>query len=121
MTRKEFSERYDACCTRSGSPRGAGICCLAVVAVIAPAFLLADFIEKRYGPTFSNIFLLAILFLLLGAIVAIATWLSTRLVKKFGLGCPACGCNLADKARRGIALVTGHCPKCGNKVFDEKP
>jgi len=59
-------------------------------------------------------------FLLLGVIIAIATWLNIRLVKKFGLGCPTCGCNLADKARRGKALVTGNCSKCGKKVFEEE-
>jgi len=61
------------------------------------------------------------MFLLLGLIVAITTWIRARLVKRFGLMCPTCGCGLIDKERRRKALVTGHCPKCRSKMFDEEP
>jgi hypothetical protein len=116
MTRKEFSDRYDAS-TRSSSLREVWIFLLAIVAIEAPTLFLTDFIEKHYGTTFSDIFLLLMLFLLLGMIIAITTWLSARLVKRFGLACPTCACGLLE--RRKKVLLTGRCPKCGNKVFDE--
>jgi hypothetical protein len=117
MTRKEFSANFDAY-MRSGSPRGIWIAC-AITALITATPLLSDFLEKHYGAGLSNVFLLITFFGLLGAVTVAAIALHIPLVKKFGLKCPACGCGLVDYDRRKKVFLTGQCPKCRNKVFDD--
>ena len=117
MTRKEFTKRSEAL------GRIVGLCfpgffgamfCLLILGQFLSAYIERHYHTDRWD-TPGNILLLILLF---GGLVGIS-WLEWHLARKWGLACPTCGRRFIDKVRR-MVLLTGKCPKCKAKVFEDQ-
>lgn len=116
MTRKEFSSKSEALTRVYGYiPGFLGICfCLTFVGQF-----VSSYIERHYHTNHwdmpGNIFLLIFLF---GGLIGMA-YLEWNLAKKLGLRCAHCGEFFIKQRSRRVALLTGDCPKCKNKLFND--
>ena len=118
MTRKEFSDRYDAF-VRDGSRHMIWIIG-PMIGIITAAPLVSDFLQRRYGASLANAIVLTVLLASMGWFVGGLILLNRRFVRRFGLLCPSCGQQLTDKMTHRKLLVTGHCSKCRAEVFDRQ-
>ena len=111
MTRREFSENY-AHFMRAGARQGILIICPVLIMMEVTLGILAC----RFDWAGSSLVVLGgIMFVCF--LAGVILW-DRSAVKKCGLCCPTCERRLVSADAHRKLLLTGNCPKCGNKVFE---
>jgi hypothetical protein len=115
MTRDEFISAYKK--LRKQSTIVAVLYLVTCACIVLAAILLAMFMEKNDARHWASIIVAVYIFILLATFPALI-WLPKHTIKKYGLFCPHCKKPLVRMFIE-IAMATGHCGNCRQRVFEE--